>query len=755
MSIKSNTKGQKMLNVIEDPKFIYVEGEIFKYRFSKRSGLINSINILGNDFLKETGSEIPDIFISNAGSPNDEIYTTKYEQSAECEILSANPYEVNIRSHGVYHNSMGKPFPARYRITYEIENDGNIFIIVDNKITDDCEIKWLCISKAKLNPLLCKYFVHLDDLSKSDTTARYFCDEIKRDGLLFNGDFIPWCWFGNDEVGIEISVWDIGYQRYGTRLISNDSEENAPKIGVNLSASVKSGEVTYKIMAINGKLTRINSGWEHTAYFALSITPSKIYNPSFSDMLVWRSETYYPSEEQIKNAKNKGFNLMILPIKYFGKADPNEKMKTDKIVSIAHENGVKVVPYINVMQFDRSFCEVFDEHLVEWQIEPSLNNDSIAFACPGAEGWREYWKSRIDKIIDESNFDGIFLDIYYDKLACKNALHGCQRKYIRPTFIWAKEMIKHAYIKAKRKSQDLIVIANTDIMPLSTICSCLDVRCSGISSNINNASPIEKKLFYNSFRLGCNSLTNFDKINHLSIANSILFLSPPIISDRNLDESSSISQYWDILRFFGINKAKLYLGFIDNPLAVSKSSDIFVNIFRNESLLLTLVNLSDNDTYTEIEIEDIKKLNLDNNKHYIVYEPLAQQLCSSLQTDLLLSLIYETPMISKIFVPKYGVRSFFICNCDQNPILLFAMGSDGVIDQVWDEGKSALKAEISAHRNVPINGVIYFPTGKPFNISVNGQNIDFTWDDQQKLAFFNVSSDQKTIIIKAQRIDYA
>lgn len=754
MGIKFNNKRQRMLNVVENPKFIYVEGETFEYRFSKRNGLIDSINVLGNDFLKETGSEIPDIFISNAESLDDEKYTARYEQSAECEILSANPYEVNIRSHGIYRNSMGKPFPARYRITYEIENDGNMFIIVDNKITDDCEMKWLCISKGKLNSLLCKYFIHFDDLSKSDTTARYFCDEIKEDGLLFNGEFIPWCWFGNDEVGIEISVWDIGYQRYGTRLISNDSEENAPKIGVNLSAFAKSGEVIYEIMAINGKPTQINSGWEHTAYFALSITPPRIYNMALFDTFIWRSETYYPSEEQIKNAKNKGFNLIILPIKYFGKDDLNEKMKTDKVVSIAHENGVKVVPYINIMEFDRSFYDVFDEHSIEWQIEPSFNDNSTVLACPGSEGWREYWKSRIDKIIDESDFDGIFLDLCYDKLACRNALHGCRRKYIRPTFIWAKEMIKHTYIKAKQKSQNSIVIANTDKMPLSTLCSWLDIRCSGNSSSINDASLIEKKLFHNSFRLGCNSLVNFDEINQLSIANSILLMSLPMISDQNLEESNSILKYWDILRFFGINKAKLYLGFIDNPLAVSGSSDIFVNIFRNESLLLTLVNLSDRDTYTEIEIENIKKLNLDNKKHYVVYDPLTKQLCDGLQTDLSISLIYETPMISKVFVPKYGVRSFFICSSDKNPILLFAMGSDGIIDQAWDEDKSILTAKVSAYRDVLINVTLYFPTGKPSNISANGKDVDFTWDDEQRLAFFDVSSDQKTITIKAQRIDY-
>ncbi len=750
MGIKSNIKRQRMLNVAEDPNYIYVEGETFKYRFSKKDGLISSINILGHNILKEM-EEIPEIFISNEEFPGSEKYTARYEQEAECEILSAKPYEVNIRSHGTYRNSKGKPFPARYRITYEIENDGNMFIIVDTKINDDCEIKWLCISKGKFDPSFCKYFIHLNDLAKNDTTSGYLYNEIKGDEFLFDGEFIPWCWFGNDEVGIEISVWDIGYQRYGTMLIPDSFEENVPKIGTNISASAKSDEIAYEIMAINGKPMQVNSGWEHTAYFALSITPPKIYNSTFSNMLIWRSENYYPSEEQIKNAKDRGFNLMILPIKHFIEADPNEKMKVDKVISIAHENEIKVIPYINMMELDREFYSIFGKYATEWQIEPYSNDNSTALICLGAEGWREYWKSRINKIIDESDFDGVFLDLLYDRLACRNALHGCQKKYIRPTFIWAKEMIKHAYIKVKQRSQDSIVIANTDIMPLSMICSWLDARCSGKSSNIVNTDLLKKRLFHNSIRLGCNELTNFDEINQLVIANSILFMSSPIVSDEGLDKCSPISQYWDILRFFRINEAKWYPGFVDNPLGVSRSSDIFVNVYKNESLLLTLVNLADKDIYAEFELENIQKLCLDRKKHYIVYEPLTRRICNNLQVDLLLSLLYEMPMVSKVFIPKYGVRSFFICSCDENPMLLFAMGSDGIIDQVWDKDRSTLKAEILVRKNTTINVTLYFPTEKPYKILANGQNIDFTWDDEQRLVFFNVISNESKIAIEAQR----
>jgi len=132
---------------------------------------------------------------------------------------------------------------------------------------------------------------------------------------------------------------------------------------------------------------------------------------------------------------------------------------------------------------------------------------------------------------------------------------------------------------------------------------------------------------------------------------------------------------------------------------------------------------------------------------------LAQKLCGDLQTDLSLSLIYGTPIISRIFVPKYGIRIFFIRSCEQTPILLFAMGSDGIVNQAWDEDKSIFKAEISVYQDVQVNVTLYFPTGKPSHIFADGQDMNFVWDNEQRLAFFNVISSKKTITIEAQRID--
>ena len=520
MNQKSSFRHRGILSVSEDAKFIFVEGETFKYGFSKSTGLISSLKVLDNDFLQGTGSEIPDIYVSDAQFSEEALYAARYESEAECEILSANPHEVHIRTHGVYHDLMGKAFPARYRITYEIENDGTIFVIVDNKATDSCTIRWLCTSKGLLNSSLCSYFSHLEDQSTVDTTGNYIFKEIPSqrtsDVVLFNGKLIPWCWFGNDTTGVEISVWDIGYQRYGTTFLADKTNEQAFEAGVDISAIAETDGVSWEIMSFKDTPMKVNSGWEYTSYFALSVMPPKHYEPALSSPSVYYNDprqykSTYLSDKEIEEIANKGFNLIVLAINGPGKFMPYDESEVKRVISISHKYGMKVVPHISMMETSREL-DIFDTYSIEWQIEPSNNNDnSTALMCPGAEGWREYWKEQVDKIIKGYDFDGVYLDLFYDRLACRNPLHGCQRRYMRPTFLWVREMIRHAWLKAKSKKSDSIIILSTDLLPMSMICSWVDARCTGNPEDTRNIGKITEKLFFSSQRLGCNSITCVDQ----------------------------------------------------------------------------------------------------------------------------------------------------------------------------------------------------------------------------------------------------
>jgi len=485
MNKKSSSIHRGVLSVFEDAKFIFVEGETFRYGFSKKTGLINSLKVLENDFLEGTGSEIPDIYVSDTKLLEESIYAARYENEAECDILSANPHEVHIRTHGIYRNLLGKAFSARYRITYEIESDGTIFVIVDNKTTDSCIISWLCTSRGLLNPSLCNNYSHIADQSTTETTGNYIFKNIPSqksdDTILFDGQLIPWCWFGNDTSGVEISVWDIGYQRYGTNFLSDKKDEKSFEAGINMSAIARTDGVMWEITSFKDNPMRVSSGWEHTSYFALSVMPPKRYDSALSDIRVYYNDPRqyngtYPSDKDIEEIANKGFNLVILAINGPGKLVPDDESRVKQIISKCHECGIKVVPLISMMEMSREL-DAFDAHAIEWQVEPMSNNEnSTAIMCPGAEGWREYWQEQLDVIIEKYGFDGFYFDLRHDRLACRNSLHGCQKRYMRPTFLWVREMLRSAWLKAKSKNPDSLIVMNTDLTPMSMICSWIDVR---------------------------------------------------------------------------------------------------------------------------------------------------------------------------------------------------------------------------------------------------------------------------------------
>jgi len=58
--------------------------------------------------------------------------------------------------------------------------------------------------------------------------------------------------------------------------------------------------------------------------------------------------------------------------------------------------------------------------------------------CPGAEGWRTHWKKQIDRVIRNYDFDGIYFDFWYGRIACENTRHGCGGRFRRGTVLGSR-----------------------------------------------------------------------------------------------------------------------------------------------------------------------------------------------------------------------------------------------------------------------------------------------------------------------------
>lgn len=661
------------LSVFEDDELIFVAGDTFRYGFDKKSGLINHLEVLGDDFLRGTDSEIPDIYVSDARDPRESLYSARYEDEAKCEVISANPYEVHVRTHGVYHNSSGDVFPVRYRITYEIQGDGTIFVIVNNKAYAPCVIRWLCISRGVLDPALCTSFSHLADQSKVDTTADYISGDIPEAAneaqTLFSGRLIPWFWLGNDKTGVEMCIWDVTHHRYGATQIAGKMVDPLGEVGANVSASASRDGILWEIFSLRNLQTPVKDGWEQINYFALSITPPRTYSPECADLQAYwagprrYSASYkYLSDDEINDLARMGCNLVISGVNWrSGEFIPDDESEAKRVISACHKHGMKIIPCVPLMDLNED-TPIFEDHGPEWRVEPVVEYEyETDIMCPGAEGWREDWRHQIDRIAKDYDFDGVYLDLWYDRLACRNPLHGCQRRYMRPTFPWVRDMMKYARASFKTKDPDSVIVANTDLLPISMICSGLDVRSAGASGEALRSS----------YRLGTGNLILVEpeqKIDRQLVSLSLLHMAPITLSRKHSQEETDlVLQYWNVLRAFGVSEARWYPGFVDGPSVVTTSTpDVCVSVHKRDGLLLTVVNTSPDEVRSDVSVNDFAELDLQDGKTYSVHDPISRSFLESGKR-------WSCDDLGTITVniPAFSPRLLYVCESADDPALRF------------------------------------------------------------------------------------
>jgi hypothetical protein len=765
MSEKTMYEYRSKLSVFEDESSILVKGDTFRYGFDKKSGLMSCLEVLGDDFLSGTDSQVPDIYVSSARDPRETSYAAKYEDEAECDVISANPYEVHIRTHGLYHNASGETFPVRYRITYEIQSDGTIFVIVHNKAYEACVIRWLCISRGILRPSLCKYFSYLVDQSKVDTTDNYIFKELPSEKAeeqkLFSGRLIPWFWLGNDSSGIEICVWDVTHHRYGATQIAGEMVDPLGDVGDNIScfrqSSESDGSILWEIFSLRNLQTPVKAGWEQINYFSLSVTPPKRRNPELADLRVyWEgphrySDSYrYPTDDEIRSLSSMGYNLVIGGVNWRpGEYLSDKESEVKRVISTCHKHGMKIIPCVHLMDLSED-TSVFEDHGPEWRIEPVIEYEyETHIMCPGAEEWREHWNQQIDRIIQDYDFDGVYLDLWYDKLACRNAQHGCQRRYMRPTFPWVREMLGYAGAKLKSKTPDSMIVANTDMLPISMICNWLDIRAVGASQDICQVDVMTRNAFYNSHRLGCNGLFWSDpkqKVDPHLISLSLLYMSPIILSrKRSREEIDLTLLYWNVFRHFGVGEAEWYPGFVydsETKVASASNPDLYINVHKRDGLLLTLINISPDGARASISLMDLKELGLQSDKEYLIYDPVSRRFLGDGR-----QWSYDDLKDISVMVPGHSPQLLYVFGCVERPILLFALGSDRAMEEHWDDDTGILQFQLNAPVGANISLAIYCPAGKPTNIIWEGKEAKFNWDEDQKLALFETQVSCVTAVV--------
>jgi hypothetical protein len=310
-------------------------------------------------------------------------------------------------------------------------------------------------------------------------------------------------------------------------------------------------------------------------------------------------------------------------------------------------------------------------------------------------------------------------------------------------------MLGYTGAKFKSKNPDSIILANTDILPISMICNWLDIRSVGASQDIRQVDHKTRNAFYSSCRLGCNGLLWSDpnqKVDQYLISLSLLYMSPIILSrDRSREEIDLTLLYWNVFRYFGVGEAEWYPGFVDDSeteVASASNPDMYVNVHKRDGLLLTLVNISPDEAHASISLMDLKELDLQSDREYLIYDPVSRRFLGDGK-----QWPYDDLKDIPVTVPGHSPQILYVFECVERPILLFALGSDKALEEQWDDDTGILQFQLAVPVGANISLAIYCPAGKPTNITCEGKEAQFNWDEDQRLALFETQVSHVTAVV--------
>jgi len=690
------------LEVKEDSNQIMVTGTTFQYIFERRNGLISQIKVLDNYLLEKL--PVPSLYLSTEIDPRVKSFEARHEKNAKCNVVKKNEEEVVIESEGYYYSSENERFPMKYIIEYKIDFDGVVEVSVNNLALEDSAIRWLCFSKGALRPDICEYLTHLSDLSFTERTCKPEVKYIsfKNDGQILGGRFIPWFHFGNDYVGVEIAVCDASNILYGwTDTSPYKTGDPLGKAGENFIAYILDGIIYWEIFSLRNIYTIIYPGWRRENIFYLALVPAKHYNPAFANLRVhwegphqFRPYYEYPSDEKIKKLAQRGINLIVGCINYrsgeYSVVDNPEE--TRRVIENCHKYGIKIVPYVTLVDLEFP-TEAFKRYSEDWRIEPVVEfNYRTNLMCYGAKGWREHWKREVNSIIDRFDFDGLYIDFWADKVACRNPRHGCNKRYMRFNLDGLREMLKHAYIKLKAKNPNLFILANTNIFPCAMANNFVDIRLLGEWWNVEETDPKIIRAFHNCFKFGCNNLllTNrIEKITKKSVAFSQAYHGPMVMTigkGKSEEEIDLLLNHANLLRFFGIDRAECINSFISKDFISRKPQNLIVSLYKNEmGLLLATSNLTPKSFEAYVRFKAWSKLGIKRDKIYLIYRPDED----SLLTPPLRS--GKEASTLKFHVEAFSPALIYITEAPNNPKVLYASNFDHIKDERWDEQNLLLR----------------------------------------------------------------
>jgi len=633
------------LRVEETRSDVRVTGTTFSYAFSKANGLITSVRVLGREWL--AGRPLPDLWATPEVDPRTRRWEAAQETRATVRVAKASGERVVIASQGRY-GSGKRALPLQYRVTYTIDPDGVVQVDVEHRATGRGLLRWLVFSAGTVRKALVDFYSHVGDLAFSEGTGDWVTEMVPREAgerRLLGARFLPWLQLGNDSSGLDLTVEDAGRISHGW----TDSVPAADPLGLagqSFLLELRRGGVSWDYFSIRNLQTPIRAGWRRSNRFWLAPVPAKRYDPALGDLRVrwlgphqFHPGFVYPTDDEINALARSGINLVIGGANWRSGlyARPDNAAETRRVIHACHRNGIRIIPYITFTDLENDVPE-FATHAEEWQIEPVAEfRHQTNLMCYSAEGWREYWKRDVDTILERFDFDGLYIDFWVGKMACRNTMHGCGIKYPRFTLPGVRDMAWHAFRRVKERPERFI-LANTNLFAGALINNLVDIRLPGEWANIEETPPALIRGHLNSRRLGCNSLLLRGRVRDTtlrSVSFSLRCQSPMVMGHGRLPAPDAVGaepegllmRYADILRFFGVRDGQCQGAWEqDDALAWTGRNATAYWRRSGRGAMLVLANLSPEATTGRLRVAARARLGISAARRYLLYLPARNEL---------------------------------------------------------------------------------------------------------------------------------
>lgn len=678
------------LQVEDRPTEVIVTGGTFRFTISRAHGLITSIRTLGAEWLR--GRPVPDLWCSAEVEPGPERWEAAHETGADVSVCARSPDRVVIQTRGRFRSRQGQLAPVQYEITYTIDCDGATRADVRTQGMARGLLRWLVFSAGAVRRDRVQFYSHIGDLAHTEDTGgwqtRLLPDAAQ--GVLHTGRILPWVQLGNDASGLDL-VFDHAEEIDFGLTDSMPAVDPLGHPGMNFVLEADRTQVVWTYFSLRNLHTPVRPGWQRYNRFYISPVPGRPYSPALADLRVhwlgphqWREDGFaYPTDDEIADLARRGINIIIGGA-HWRSGDyehPDDPAEIRRVIAACHRNGLRIIPYITFTDLEYDTPQ-FPDHGEEWRIVPTPEfRHQTNLMCYGAEGWRQHWRRDIDTILDRFDFDGLYIDFWVGKMACRNLLHGCGRKYPRFTLPALREMAWHAYRNVKSRGADKFVLANTNLFAGALINNLVDLRLPGEWANIEETPEELTRGHLNSRRLGCNALLlRRAEVSLRSVSFSLRCQSPMVMSHGSLAANAPnalLMRYADILRFFGIHRARTQSAFLSDGAIEWTHERATAYWSRSDSgALVVLANLAPRRTRGTLTIAAPARLGLSPRARYLVYRPDRGELLAE-------SAPARDVLSFDLSLQPYEPALLFVTRSPHRPQVLWATYSDGVAEESW------------------------------------------------------------------------